>query len=132
MWPQGRAQGGTRPGQSRFDGPHGDAERRRDFFVTQAVNLPKHDRRALIEWQLPERVPDQAGGLALLKHPVRLREAARLGQLALLRRMLLERNLLRLPAPAPPSKAVRRVIDHDAIDPGAQRGLPTEVIQPAK
>ena len=96
------------------------------------MNLPKHDRRTLIEWQLPQRLPDEACRLALLKHPVRLREAAGLGQLALLRGVVLERNLLRLPAAAPPTKPVRRMIDDDAIDPRAQRGLSTEVVQPAK
>src|SRR5262245_28815148 len=96
------------------------------------MNFAQHDRRPLIERQLFERLPDTACGFLLLQQTIRKRETARLRQLAMLRQMFLERDLLATAAPTPPAAPVRRLIDHDSIDPRSQRGLTAELVQRPK
>ena len=94
--------------------------------------FPKHDGRALVERQLAQRGPHTAGGLPLLQHPIRQREAARLGKLDPLDAEILDGHLLPLPAATPPAEPVGGLIDDYPVDPGAKRGLTTELAQGPK
>jgi len=60
----------TRPGEPRFDGADGDAERIRDFFVAEPVDLTQHDRRALVERQAVERLLQPFGELLLRENAI--------------------------------------------------------------
>src|SRR4029453_13970920 len=82
----------------------------------------------LIEGQAVERRADPFAQLLLSERAIRRPTVAGRGQLAMIAHMLVERDLLRAMAAAPPALTVARLIDHDAVDPGAQGGLAAEAL----
>ncbi len=76
-----------------------------------------------------ERRPHAPGHLVLLQHAIGHREAPRFGSSPCAAAVLVERHLLRPVPPPPPALPVGRLIDDDAVDPGAQRRLPAETRQ---
>ena len=113
----------ARAGQARFDGADGDAERKGNLFVTQAVDFAQDDRRALIERQPVERRLQPRRQLLLGEDAVG-RRFARRQEIAVGGDVLVERHLIGAVAPAPEAMAVARLVDGDAIDPGAQARWP--------
>ena len=55
-----------------------------------------------------------------------------LRQIAVVADVLVERHLLRAVATPPPALAVPRLVDDDAVDPGAERGLAAEGVNGAE
>src|SRR5438132_530492 len=45
----------TRPREARLHGSHGQSQRKRDLFITEAFHLAQHDRRPLVERQVLKR-----------------------------------------------------------------------------
>src|SRR5512141_1616839 len=124
--PQLRAQRFARACEPRFDGPDGDAQRERDLFVAQTVDLAKDDGRPLIEWQAVERRLEPLAQFTLPKDTVGARGDLLGGQLTVVALVILNRDLQRAPAAMPPSQPVLGLVDRDAIDPRPQRGLAAE------
>src|SRR6185295_15589626 len=118
-------------GQPRFDGADRDAERKRDLFIAEAVDLAQDDRRALIEGQLIERPLEPERELLLGEHAVRGRLAAR-EEFAVRGNVLIERNLVGAMPPPPEAMAVARLVHRDAVDPGAQARLAAEAVDGAE
>ena len=118
--------------QARLHGADGDAERKRDLFVAQAVDFAQHDRRPLIERQVVERVLQlrlASSFCASTRSGVGL--AAR-EKLAVRRDVRIERDLVGPVAPAPEAVAVARLVDGNAIDPGPQARLAAEAMDGAE
>ena len=118
-------------GQPRLDGADRDAERKRDLFVAEAVDLAQHDRRPLVERQMIERLLQPVRQLLLRQHAIGRRLAAR-QELAVRGDVLIERHLIGAMAPPPEAVAVARLVDGDPVDPGAQARLAAEAVDGAE
>ena len=82
----------------------------------------------LIERQPVERAPDLLGCFLAGQRPIGEHRPARL-ELAALLQVLVERHLAGAVAPPPPALPVARLVDDDAIDPGAEGRLAPEARQ---
>ena len=122
-----RAQRLTRARQPRLDRADRDAERKGDFLVAEAVDLPQDDRRPLIERQVIERLLQLRGQLLLREHAVGRFLPAR-WKVAVRGNVLFERHLIGAVTPAPETVPVPRLVDGDAVDPGPQARLTTEPV----
>ena len=103
----------------------------RDLVVAQAVDLAQDDRGPLVERQVIERRLQPRRQLLLREHPVGPRLARR-EELAVRRDVRIERDLIGAVTPAPEPVAVARLIDGDAVDPGAQARLAAEAADGAE
>ena len=115
--------------QARLDRPDRDPERCRDFLVAETIDLTQHHGDALIEGQGLERGADAVGRLPLLEQRIRQRRPPRLRYVAMGGDVLLKRDLLLPTPPTPPSPTIGRLGDHDAVDPGAERGVAAKLWQ---
>src|SRR4030095_6926570 len=129
--PQLRAQPFAGARKTRFHGADSDTQRKSDLVVAQAVDLPQHDGRLLIKRQPVERGSNLFGELLLPPQPVGA-VIVRLGQFAVILDVLIQRDLLRTMTPPPPALPVARLIDDDAIDPGAKAGMAAERVDGAE
>src|SRR5204863_7539636 len=89
------------------------------------------ERGALIERQPIERLPDEGRRFLARQQAVRWQVAGVL-QVSRLPQMILERHLRRAMTAAPPALPVARLVDDDAIDPGAKSGLAAEAADGAE
>src|SRR6185437_9310078 len=96
-------------------------------LVTQPVDLPQHDRRALVERQMIERVLQTERQLLLREDAIGRRLAAR-EELAVRRHMLIERHLIRAVTTPPEPVAIARLVHRDAVDPGAEARLASKAV----
>ena len=120
-----------RAGEARFDSADGDAEGEGDLVVAQAIDFTQHDGGALIERQLIECLLQPRGQFLLGEDAVRRRVAVR-AELAVQRDVLIERHLIRPVATAPEAVPVARLVDGDAVDPGAEARLTAEPVNGAE
>src|SRR5688572_1655260 len=118
--------------EARLHGADSDAEGVGDFFVAQTVNLTQHDDRALVERQSIERRPQTIRELFAGVGAIGRRVVAGLAQIAMHRDVLIQGHLVGLVPPPPPTLAVARLIDDDAVDPRFERGLSAEVMDGAE
>src|SRR5262249_19482080 len=84
-----------------------------------------------VERQPVERVLELRGELLAREHAVWRRLAAR-QEVAMRSNVLIERHLIRAVAPPPEAVPVARLIDRDAVDPGAQARVTAEAVQRAE
>src|SRR5690348_11927233 len=129
--PQILAQGLTSARQTRFHRANGDAERERDVLVAQAVDLAQHDGGALIERQPVQRALQPIAELLLLECAVGP-QVQRRWEIAVRRDVRVERDLIVAVPPPPEPMPVARLVDRDAINPGAKTRLATEPMDGAE
>jgi hypothetical protein len=86
----------------------------------------------LIEREMVQRGPDARRRLLAREHAVRRGGIVLLLHLAELLQVLVERDLVGAMSPPPPALAVPRLVDDDAIDPGAEGRLAAEAREGAE
>ncbi len=74
----------------------------------------------------------RVGKLLSAQQAVRRLEVVPLREVAMIAQVLVERHLLAALAPSPPALAVARLIDDDAVDPGAEGGLAAKAVDGAE
>ena len=115
-----------------FTVPTGNSSENAISSYSKTFHLPQHQRRSLFERQMLERRFQPRAELLPRELPIGRRCIGAQHHLAVIADVLVERNLIR-PRPAPPpALPVSHLVDDDAEDPGAQRGLRAEAVQGAE
>jgi hypothetical protein len=117
--------------QPRLDRPDGHAEGKRNFLVTEPVNLSEHYRRSLVERQSVERTVEARRQLLLSEEPIRRRLTTGL-KLAVRGNVLIQGNLIGAVAAAPETMPIARLVHGNAVNPRPQRRLTSESVNGAE